>query len=348
MPPTQQHQTNKTFKMRPEFHSNDNKRNEIGTSLVSSIFNLFEQLQLHHQTQGSQQENNTTIEHHIKVPNLSRLFVQWFIPVASIHHISYQLLTTKQTIQQVLRKHWQFCIGVLYFCGCVVFNSICQVYAQRIADIHFDIDKYKVEHLPDLGFVLLPHVNSPQLSDHCLTFMYLLSLIQVVNMSRSSRWNLDRKMRVVQALKRLALIHGSVFIFRGICIVMTMLPNPSPNCQKRITHENVFVSALLIGMGQNFTCADTFFSGHAVAFTLLALFWNRYLTCTWITIIVVYPMTLIGILSLIATHFHYTSDVFFGIVISVSAWLFYHRIFIKTMESSIVYQLLESNEELDK
>ena len=76
-------------------------------------------------------------------------------------------------------------------------------------------------------------------------------------------------------LKRYVLILGTVFLFRALTIISTILPQPQKECFATAT-GNAFLDALLIILLQKKTCTDLFFSGHATNLTFAALLWTYY------------------------------------------------------------------------
>lgn len=107
---------------------------------------------------------------------------------------------------------------------------------------------------------------------------------------------------------------------------MTVLPNPYKRCTPIIT-SNPFVSAFLIMIGSNATCADVFFSGHAAMMGLCCmLFTSSMARRLSLLKIIVYIVTFIGWTIIVATRFHYTLDVFYGAVLSIVIWNVYHVI----------------------
>lgn len=112
-------------------------------------------------------------------------------------------------------------------------------------------------------------------------------------------------------LRRFLFIYGSVFCLRSFSIVLTVLPNPLEQCQT-VLHPNPFVAAWLLILHINHTCSDVFFSGHAVGMTLFTLFWQKYTKHLFFKVIM-WIVWVVGCFLIIATHYHYTIDVIFGV-----------------------------------
>jgi len=129
---------------------------------------------------------------------------------------------------------------------------------------------------------------------------------------------------------------GSLFFLRGISIIVTMLPNPLPNCETEAAKYNPFVGGIKILMGEITTCADVLYSGHTVNLSLCALIWNEFSSMpgaklfdwdplgnffsrgkpaineaghrvrTTTTKALVWAYTIVGYVMIIATKFHYS------------------------------------------
>ena len=149
---------------------------------------------------------------------------------------------------------------------------------------------------------------------------------------------------------------GTLFFFRGISIVATMLPNPMQHCTTKALDYDVWEGAWRILAGELVTCADVLFSGHTVNACLVGLIWHTYshkvgvrlfrakcdpigaVCCLgrpvtnevgrlvrattekylmWIWVIVTFFV-------IIATRFHYTIDVIIGLWMCVLLWKLYH------------------------
>lgn len=126
-------------------------------------------------------------------------------------------------------------------------------------------------------------------------------------------------------------------------IICTVLPNPDSTCETDITmksDKSIFVLALGIVFGTRVTCADVLYSGHSVNFTLAALIWYDYarLCPIWpeanygwfekvpVNRILATVWTLTGYIVIVATHFHYTVDVWIGFWMTYFVWSYYHEV----------------------
>jgi hypothetical protein len=122
-------------------------------------------------------------------------------------------------------------------------------------------------------------------------------------------------------VRRVGHMHGCIFLLRAISILVTVLPNPELKC--KIERMDYGLSAYQVMAGYKKTCFDVLFSGHAAAVTLYGGIWIYYEKRRWLKLLIV-PFMIIGYLSLIATHFHYTVDVLYGFIFGTLIFCIYH------------------------
>jgi len=133
-----------------------------------------------------------------------------------------------------------------------------------------------------------------------------------------------------------------MFLFRGFAIIATALPNPDYTCVPRITYpENVWLEAVQVFLKVDLTCQDVLYSGHTVAITLAMLFVAKYSSKSpwsssflsgsgWFSRQGMLRMacmayTFFGYYCIIASHFHFTVDVFIGSLMSCIVFISYHH-----------------------
>lgn len=196
--------------------------------------------------------------------------------------------------------------------------------------------------LYDLAFLYLPYVPSSQPADMFAGISVLLAWVRFVFFPgpMSIRWTF---------LCRFNLIWGCLFLARGVCIIVTPLPNPFHECVPKVSYpNNVWAQAykLLPGVGDGeLTCQDVMFSGHTAMGTLGTLFLMTYMKPSpWFRsdaedriVSVQLFVDVLGIVWLLfgwyvitASHFHYTVDVAVGALLTFVFFSFYH-IKIKTI-----------------
>lgn len=163
--------------------------------------------------------------------------------------------------------------------------------------------------LPDIGFEYLPQIPSMYPN-----IMILLSGIYfIIRFLRLS--NLEVVSRVIWCL-------AILFTIRIFTFPVTIVPPSTVGCVNRNRSMPIEWNVLkVIVLGNDNTCTDYMFSGHACYFVLLLLF-TFELSVHKIEKFVYTIYTCIGIISIICGHIHYTSDVIVGIVLSCWCYVF--------------------------
>ncbi len=194
--------------------------------------------------------------------------------------------------------------------------------------------------LYDLGFVLLPYVSSRSVGFSIPDLCSLLSATFIaVNLVLTFRPS-----ETVIILRRILCIAAVAYFGRAISVAQTLLPNPDGDCSPILHPTGILMSVLSVPFGGSITCADCFYSGHAIPISCALLTWNEYMRKNpfWRLGICVSVIALLGI---IVTHFHYTIDVFYGYFVTFFAWRVYH--FIIACPSAFQYFSLVSWWELE-
>jgi len=188
----------------------------------------------------------------------------------------------------------------------------------------------------DLGFLVLPDVASGVYADLWVSVSTTIAMIRFVVLPGpiSLRWTF---------LSRAGFVWGWLFIIRAFVITITPLPNPYRQCIPKMAFPyNPFTEAMaffLHAWGPQNTCQDVLFSGHTVAGTMWTLFFMRYsqkapwsqITLEWTCPRRVFRMLcfcwlFLGWYAIIASHFHYSVDVFIGALLTFTVYGFYHNI----------------------
>lgn len=182
----------------------------------------------------------------------------------------------------------------------------------------------------DLVFEYLPHLHSSGPADFFAGSSTLLAIARfaIIPGPMSLRWTW---------LRRTLFIWGFIFVARGVCIVVTPLPNPYHACVPKISFPNniffeAFANLPMFGQKWNeMTCQDVMFSGHTAMgtlFTLSILYYNSL--APWFEFMMSQDLVsfqsalnVVGICWLCfgwfviaASHFHYTVDVLVGALIT--------------------------------
>jgi hypothetical protein len=173
--------------------------------------------------------------------------------------------------------------------------------------------------LYDFGFVVLPYISYSSLG---LALPDLCSLLSASLIAIGISLSFIPT-RAVIILRRVLLICATAYAGRAISVPMTLLPNPDPDCHPLIPFESPLASALLVPFGGTITCADVFYSGHTIPITCSIFVWCDYLRYSRLRHLGL-AVSCLALIGIIATHFHYTVDVFFGFVVTAALWRAYH------------------------
>ena len=245
----------------------------------------------------------------------------------------------------------QFVTGLMWCLFCAWWNSLSQIYVDKMHWAHFAEGNNKP--LPDIGFILLPRINISHLPDVWNVIIVVGTLLPVV------LFHPDR----VKILRRFAAIQGTCFLLRSVTIMVTILPNPYDTCANSSSDAEIpFIEAFKVMLGMRVTCGDVLYSGHAANFTLMALVWQEYghsylrkpsrsvlehsvlqededdhnrfvgsdFSGEWYTSIffprLFWAIAVVGYLIIISCRFHYTVDVVVAIVVVGKQWGLYHMV----------------------
>jgi len=170
----------------------------------------------------------------------------------------------------------------------------------------------------DFGFHFLPYISYADLG---LSVPDICSILSATLIGFGLIHQFQPSMASI-VLRRILFISSCAYLGRALSVPMTLLPNPDPDCHP-LLHESFPLSVVLVPFGGTITCSDVFYSGHTIPITCAILVWwdyMRYNALRWLGILV----SGIALLGIIATHFHYTVDVFYGVLVTFSVWRLYH------------------------
>lgn len=207
-------------------------------------------------------------------------------------------------------------IAWLFWATAMMSNAIVGVLIQRFVESRLSKNS---EPLVDIGFEILPYIHPKSfgvsIPDLCsLVSATLVALSLVVHFSVPNATIL---------LRRVLVISGVAYFGRAVSIPQTLLPNPDASCIPNLNGDSVLVSAILVPFGGAVTCTDVFYSGHTIPITCAIMVWLDYMRTNrlrWLGI----SVSSFALLGIIATHFHYTVDVFYGMAITYFLWRIYH------------------------
>lgn len=168
--------------------------------------------------------------------------------------------------------------------------------------------------LPDTGFDLLPHIENEAISDLYIHIYWLVGIALVVIFAPTRRQD---------ALRRMFWVLGTLYILRGFTITLTILPNPYHACEPQ-KHENPFLMAIKVVTGQYTTCGDVLYSGHTTILVAGAYLVHVYLCTPWFLKVLWSLLSVMGMLIIVSTHFHYSNDVLIAAVLAVYSFWIYH------------------------
>ncbi|GAA34479.2 sphingomyelin synthase-related protein 1 [Clonorchis sinensis] len=188
-----------------------------------------------------------------------------------------------------------------------------------------DISKYPP--LPDLFLDNLPYIRWAFKAAECVGVVLMCIWFTIL---------IFHRYRFI-LLRRFFALLGTVFLLRSITMIITSLSVPGLHLTEQCT-PNVFenstarlkrVMEIWLGMGMSIrgihTCGDYMFSGHTTVLTLLNFFITEYSprrfnmlhTFSWV-------LNLFGVFFILASHEHYSIDVFVAIYVSSRLFLYYH------------------------
>lgn len=167
--------------------------------------------------------------------------------------------------------------------------------------------------LPDIGFEYLPHIPSkyPNLLllfggiYFATRFFRLKNLEELINMFRCIT---------------------ILFTLRILTFTVTIVPPSTIDCYERNSTSPIEWNVIkyLVFNNDN-TCIDYMFSGHACYFVMFLLFTLKFSEYK-LEKILFSLYTLIGLLSIISGHIHYTVDVIVGVALSIWCFKLYDNI----------------------
>ena len=224
-------------------------------------------------------------------------------------------VVTGGSLYENLLRHRVIPAWIIWACAMMA-NALVGVMLQH----HVNISKIHVGPvLYDLGFEVLPYIPTKSygfsIPDLCaLASATLIGVCLVLNFPPSLS---------VILLRRILVIAAFAYIGRAISIPLTLLPNPDPDCVPTLDSSSLLRSVLLIPFGVTMTCSDCFYSGHSLPISCALFTWIDYMRSHRLRPIGIL-VSIAALLGIIATHFHYTVDVFYGFIATAIIWRAYH------------------------
>lgn len=227
-------------------------------------------------------------------------------------------------------------VTFLYLLVCMYGNCVVQVYAQ------YRSEKINAETLPDIGFDILPDIHHKWADIWCYGMMGI-TFVRFCFGFTSDGCRIRKHI-----FRRHIFCLGTLFLFRAFSIISTLLPNPLLECETDVT-GSPFYEAFRIMAGATVTCADVMYSGHTVNITLCAMTWHNYSHVVpifdWDPLfgwngrttnklgdlerlttvkLFVWIFAALGYVFIVGSRFHYTLDVFIGLLLTVAIFKYHH------------------------
>jgi len=207
-----------------------------------------------------------------------------------------------------------------------------------LPDLGHDLVEYLFEGSDILDWAVLPH-----------RFANLMILCAVV-------FSLIHPKRLL-VLRRFLVVFAILSFLRGICVLVTSMPDPSLDCRaqfepnaptgkyKNFTVYEIIWDSMLRAPKVMYsnelypTCGDMIFSGHTVLYTCCYMIFHQYCyvgqECNnhvrtfefWITNImrkVMFVIWFFACCSVITTKLHFTIDVILAAYLTITCWKWYH------------------------
>jgi hypothetical protein len=253
-----------------------------------------------------------------------------------------------------LRQMFQFIFIIIYTFITLYINCISQIYTQyRINSVvNMKVLSLSTNQnlsnqtlldvvnellvLPDIGFDFIPYMT-PIYVDYFIYFFILLTLFRFCFTHTNNGYQINFRF-----LRQHILCMGTLYLLRAFSIYSTILPNPLVGCKTDVTLDPRIEAFRLITY-QTTTCADVLFSGHTIHITLCALGWHHYsddksiinkfnsllfwplkYITTSTTKIIIWLFAIIGYIYIICSHFHYTIDVYIGVLLTILIYELYN------------------------
>jgi len=173
------------------------------------------------------------------------------------------------------------------------------------------------QSLYDLGFTVLP-----QLADSYSVLADVLVLVTIGSFILITIFLLPNPQLII---RRWLFLLASLYLLRGVMVVLTRYPR-LPFKMDKFTPSNPIQGAFLIMIGSAKTATDIMYSGHTVNFVLAGSFISRY-TGYGVFSFFFWGLSLTGVLALIATREHYSTDVLVAFIITKLSFWVYHLFF---------------------
>ncbi len=168
---------------------------------------------------------------------------------------------------------------------------------------------------PDIGHYLLPDAP-PWTADVMLYTLVLASTVFLASL----------KIGFLTALRRISLEYACAMGLRGLTLVMTFPPDPSPYCQTAVHPKGT-------------TCGDLIFSGHAITFMVFTFAVRAYAKSWWARAVTV-SFCFTGLVAVVMSKLHYTRDVVTAVVVVLTIHHFMNVTIYRRPDTVLRHRLL--------
>ncbi|KAI7865776.1 hypothetical protein BDF14DRAFT_1985821 [Spinellus fusiger] len=209
-------------------------------------------------------------------------------------------------------------VGVAWLIVC----GLVETFLAELSDMRYSSTLQPKYPLGDLAFDAFPFIKNFQIVNYLMaaTVIYTLVMFILQSPDWTTRWIM---------LRRWLFIMGTLYVFRGMTLVVTQLPSPLyNNCQVDPISINGnaaerfgFLFSIMGGSGM--TCTDNIFSGHTSLMMSCVMVWRIHSRVRRIFNWIAYAIVLSAILMILFTHFHYSIDVLLAIYIVYTTWNIY-------------------------
>jgi len=233
-------------------------------------------------------------------------------------------------------------IAFVFYVTGLYFNNVSQAWLQTYIANYYEGNWAPIPPMNhsvvlfDATYHFLPMVSSTAPADTFAGAPWFLVVFRYMLLPgpMSLRWTITC---------RLLVMWGLLWLFRGVTIIVTPLPNPDFTCKPQVSFpDSAFMEAWanlpFVFWHSETTCQDVLYSGHTVSLTLGAMFlcyyWPRSpWTCYSVKHprrikVILYTLGTLFVISgyyfIVASHFHYTVDVLVGAMMTFLTFRGYH------------------------
>lgn len=174
--------------------------------------------------------------------------------------------------------------------------------------------------LPDLALDILPDWNGAEFLGRVPDIFVFFMAISVVLHGFGPRGS--------WVLARFCVVYGFLLGFRSLTIIATSYSAPGQNCQDTRIPWRWWGNTFMFWFP---TCGDYMYSGHTSTFVLASLVHTAHLNefaffdarpkTLMLTLVFIWAMCIMGMMSLLLCRFHYLSDVLIAFYVTSSAFL---------------------------